>query len=191
MFSKFHPFEGPAEIKFKDPDTGREFKENDKQTLVNRIRVYRAQNNLEPIEELESVLECYWCGLPENAGKCGPVTLKRGFMAYLKGGMALIKNMAYPSTVSQEEADRRASICVKCPKNVFPDKGAFLKWSDEIAYHSIGDRRSKLHDELGNCEICSCPMRAKVWHDGKIDLEPEWIEPMKSVGCWQLNFRKE
>lgn len=104
--------------------------------------------------------------------------------------------MFYNSYVQQGEADRRASICIKCPHNVFPDKGPFLKWSDDIAKEAVGDRRSVHHDELGNCEICTCPLRAKVWTGDPIDLPADQLAQMRSVrtmdgkACWQPDFAK-
>lgn len=173
---------------WKDPDTGREFEEISKSVLMDRIAAYRSQNNLEEIEGLSVVLENYWCGLAENQGRCVPARLERGFMGYLQGGIALLKNVMYGKVVRQEEADRRAGICVKCPYNVFPDKGPFMKWSDDAALAMVGDRRSKFHDRLGNCGVCSCVMKAKVFYSGTVDLEKDWIEPMQAVSCWQLSL---
>jgi hypothetical protein len=85
--------------------------------------------------------------------------------------------------VGDEEAQVRAQTCFKCPHNVFPDKGEFLAWSDEIAEAATGGRRVVGQEELGNCEICTCPLRAKVFaKDLKMKVEereklPDW--------CWQ------
>lgn len=186
MFSKFKPFAGPEEYSWKDPDTGRLFKEPSKKALIERIVLYRSQNNLETIDHLDAVLENYWCGRPENRGKCVPTVMERGFLGYVKGGVGLIKRMVYNSFVDQATADNRAAICLKCPRMIWPDKGPFIKWSDDIAEASTLGRRSKFHDELGSCEICTCVMRAKIWMGGTIPLEPEWVEPMTKAHCWQI-----
>ena len=190
MFFRFKAFTGPQAYKFKDPDTGREFNELSKDELIRRITAYRQQNNLETIDELSMVLESYWCGLPENAGRCGPAgPLRRGFLGYLKGGVALVKNLLYHRVVEQKEADRRSEICAGCILNVFPDKGAFLSWSDDIMIASTGrDRRSKRHDDIGQCAGCTCPLRAKVWYGGRIDLTKQQESDMKQANpaCWQL-----
>ena len=185
MFYKFQPFKGPAKYVFKDPDTEREFIALSKNSLMDRITVYRAQNNLEPIEQLSFVLENYWCSLPENYGKCVPVgTLQRGLLGYVKGGIALLKNIIYSSYVTQEEAEKRAAICVQCPYNIFPDKDGFIKWADEIAYHSIGGRKTSLDDKLGNCEICTCVNKAKVHLGGEIVNSAEINNKFPDF-CWQ------
>lgn len=105
-------------------------------------------------------------------------------MGYIKGGIALLQNMAYDSIVSDERANKRAEVCIKCPHNVFPDKGSFMHWADKLAEASVGDRKSKYHKELGNCEVCSCNMRAKVFYGGKIDLPEDQVKALPDF-CWQ------
>lgn len=186
MFLKFLPFQGPLVYRWADPDTGRQFQSNTKQSLMERITAYRQTNNLEEIEHLSFVLENYWCGLPENEGKCVKAEVKRGFLGYVKGGIALIKNIAYDKMVSLIEANKRADQCASCKYNVFPDKKGFIAWSDQIAEAAVGLRKTEKHNELGNCEVCSCPLRAKVFYGGDIKIENEWRVRMEEVKCWQL-----
>lgn len=166
------------------------FEESSKANLIARIEAYREINKLESIESLSFVLESYWCGLPENAGNCVPVEVKRGVLGYLKGGVALVKQMMYKSFARQEVADARSVQCSTCEFNVFPDKTGFIAWSDKIAEASVGERRSIKHDELGNCAVCSCPLRAKVFYNGVVDIQPEWAEKFNKVNCWQRDLRK-
>ena len=188
----FQPFQGPSRFTFKDPDTGRQFDEPSKAALIQRINQYRSANNLEPLDHLSFVLENYWCGLPENRGKCVPVpALQRGVMGFLKGGIAVLKNLMYKQFAHQNVADERSRQCAKCPFNIFPDRGPFVKWSNEIALHSTDGRRSEKHDELGECAVCSCPLRAKVFIDEAVSLEKEWIPKLESVQCWQLKLPRE
>lgn len=187
---KFKAFKATKSFIFKDPDTGYEFNHPTRRALVRHIVQYRAQNALEQIENLDAVLENYWCSLPENCGSCEDAPLKRGFLQYLKGGIALVKSMAYKEYASQKEADRRAEICIKCPYNVFPDKNAFVRWSDGLALEVIGNRRAVRHNELGNCSVCSCPLRVKVWFMGNPELSPSEIQQMKAVNCWQPDLQK-
>lgn len=184
---KFRPFQTSPEWEFKDPDSGNLYTANTRADLVKRIVQYRAQNELPPIEHLDLVIENYLCQKPYNSGRCvGYATLARGLWATVKGGIAVVTSLMYKSFATQEEADRRSEICVKCPHNIFPDKSGFIFWADSIATASIGTRRSANHDKLGNCGICSCPLRAKVFFDGKIDLKPGEEESMKKVNCWQV-----
>lgn len=185
MFKRFKSFEGVSSFTFIDPDTGRDFKEASKQLLIDRIQVYRVQNNLKEIEHISEVLDNYWCSLPGNAGKCEPIEFKRGILGYIKGGIALLTNVAYRSFCSYDEAQRRADICIKCPHNIFPDKEGFLKWSDNIAEHSVGERKTTVDKELGNCELCTCPLRAKV-HIGSDSFGiSEEVNKTLPDYCWQ------
>lgn len=132
------------------------------------------------------MLENYWCSLPENAHKCKSVPLRRGWFQTLKGGIALFENLAYKKMVSPQVAEERAKICIACPHNIFPDKGAFIEWSDKIAEASTGGLTTPLSGELGNCEVCSCPLRAKIFYGGKITVTAEQREKMQKVNCWQI-----
>jgi hypothetical protein len=193
MFKQLKPFQAPRAFVFTDPDTNFRFRAKTKKELIQRIVAYRDQNNLEPLEELGIVLENYWCSLPRNQGRCEPVKeLKRGVMGYLKGGFVLAKNLWYgdKNMVSPKEADRRGVICLTCIHNRFPDKKAYQRWADEIAVHSIGKKRSTYHDALGNCEVCSCPLRAKVWYGGEITLTKQERRQMQKVNCWQIEAER-
>lgn len=140
------------------------------------------------------VLDHYWATLPENAhiSEQAP-PLKRGLLAYLKGGMALVDNIWYgeKNMASQSTANERARQCSTCRFNVFPDKGSFLKWADMIAENSIGDKSTPYDHELGNCAICSCVNRVKVHWGKPISLSEEEVSKMRTVDCWQLKVRKQ
>jgi len=184
---RLKPFCVPRSYIFSDPDTHRLHRHSTREGLKSIIQTYRSQNELEPIENLDLVLENYWCSLPENISVCQEAPLRRGFVSYLKGGVALISDLFFGSQniVSQEEADRRAEICVRCPHNVFPDKKGFVAWSDSIALHSTDGKKSLYHEQLGNCGVCTCPLRAKVFRKGPFRLSPEEWQEMNKVGCWQ------
>lgn len=184
LFKKFRPFTGPVEYKFKDPNTGYIYKASDKVELLQRIVSYRRQNELEPIDGLDYVVDNYLCGCPENFGSCQDNQLERHLMGYIRGGIALLKNMLYKKYVSQDVAEARAKICVTCPLNVFPDKKGFLKWSDEMAEAAVGDRRTSLHEKLGNCEVCTCVLKSKVFFGEPITLPKDEYDKLPNY-CWQ------
>lgn len=190
---RLKPFAAPARYIFQDPDTRYLYKAKNKESLFRQIIDYRDQNRLAPIIALEYVLEAYWCSLPENAGLCEKVKLKRGLMHYIKGGISLIENLYYgeKNIVAPEKAEKRAKICIGCSLNVFPDKDKFIQWSDEIAEASVGDRKVSVYEELGNCEGCTCPLRAKVWWKGDFKLKKEEIIKMHGANprCWQLEIK--
>lgn len=183
------PFHSFRTFKFPDPDTKFMHHAQSFEMLIHNIKFYRRQNELEELEYLESVVEHYLCQQKENIGACERrPQLKRGIIPFLKGGVLLLKNLLYNQFVSQEVADARSELCKTCPLNVFPDKGAFVRWSDELAVQTVGERKSKNHDALGTCEGCGCPLRCKVWYGGTIKLKPEEKEKILPVtpNCWQL-----
>jgi len=191
MISKFKPFLGPAQYVFRDPDTGLEYKENSKKTLIDRIRSYRLQNELPEIEFLDDVLEHFWCTLPENVGRCEGKALQLGVLPLLKAGIVVLKNFLYDSVVRQDVAESRAAQCVGCPNNRLPENSGVKQWLDLIAINSVKGHRTKYYEKLGTCGVCECPLNMKVFYNGKIDKPT--IEQQKkydAVKCWQLGIVK-
>lgn len=189
MFKKFKPFEASSRIEFKDPDTGFIYIAKTLPELYVYIQKYRVQNGLPALDGLREVVENYLCTLPENRYKCNHVEVPRSFSMYIKGGIALLKNMAFSRFVPQKVAEERAAQCVGCEHNVFPDKGPFMRWADEIAVSQVGERKTALDAQLGNCAVCSCVLRSKCHYGGKLDpFPPEELVKLKSVKCWQLKL---
>lgn len=189
MLRKFSIMNSPSDWHFKNPEDSFIIRGKDLAETARKVRMYRSQNEQEPLEFLESVIENYLCMLPANKGSCEKMPpLKRGLYTTLKAGVLLVKQMMYNSFTSQEVADSRALICTKCSFNVFPDKTKFVKWADDIAAQTVGDRKSAHHDELGNCEGCTCLLRSKVFYDGKIKLKllAETRMRKANINCWQL-----
>lgn len=190
MFLRFKAFVGPKVYEFMDPDTGYVYRENTFSDLLKSIISYREANKLETIPHIKTVVENYLCELPIHQDCCEPhPNIQRNFGKYIKGGVALLKSFLYKNMVTQEVADKRSEQCADCPFNVFPEKDTFVILADRVAEKSIGDRRSKYHDDTGNCEICSCLIRSKVWYKGAIPISDEEVVRMGKVNCWQLKHR--
>lgn len=190
MLRQFKPFEASASYEFKDPDTGHIYREKSLRELYTAIASYRIQNRLDAIEYLKEVVENYMCCMPENCNKCRMVqNLERSLHAYIKGGVALLKNMMYRKYATQAVAETRALQCKDCVHNVFPDKGPFMSWADDIAISQVGDRKVSIEKELGSCEVCTCVLKSKVHFDGTLDkFTPEETAKLKAVKCWQLKL---
>ena len=71
--------------------------------------------------------------------------------------------------VDKETAEKRASICVQCPKN---GKGDFTRWYTIPVSEMLRKRMQRVHsmnlttthdESIGVCEACLCPLRLKVW----------------------------
>lgn len=186
---RLRPSAAPRRYIFTDPDTNRKFKAESREALIKAIVAYRSANGLEPIKRLEIVLDHYWATLPENIGNTEIAPkLERGWLAYVKGGLTMLDYLYYgeKKLVNQETADKRAKQCASCKYNIFPDKGPFIEWVDGIAKASVGEKATPYDDDLGNCEVCSCVNRAKVWYRGKFEPSEKEIKKFKEVDCWQL-----
>lgn len=192
IFRKFKPFESSGTVEFKDPDTGYVHKGKNLNELYVGIIRYRVQNELDPIENLNEVVENYLCGLPENCNKCHGVELHRSLYQYIKGGVALLKNMYFQKFAPQSVAEERGRQCVKCVHNVFPDKDMFMGWADDFAIMQVGENKVSMHNELASCEVCTCSLRSKVFFDGELDkFKEDEVAKMKAVNCWQLKLSKQ
>lgn len=112
-----------------------------------------------------------------------------------KTALAIYRDLFGPDgkVVAKEEAERRAAICVECPKN---DTAGGLKkyFVEKAAAEIMGvfgmlkdlDVTTSLDNKLGTCEACSCPMRAKVHVSNEIlknNLKPDQIAKLDK-NCW-------
>lgn len=195
-FFRLRPGNSPARFVFVDPDTRRVFEAPSYKALAEHVTSYRLQNELEAIRYLPQVIEDFWCRLPENMGKCQPMKLPRNLTTIVKGGVTLLWKKITGGFVDETIANYRGRICSKCPFNVFPDKGPFLKWQDDAALVLTGKSPAELkkistyHEQLGNCAVCTCNLKAKIWVTGPFDPSSEEQEKMRTVQCWQLEELK-
>jgi hypothetical protein len=96
--------------------------------------------------------------------------------------------------VSQEEAERRSSICANCPMNVTLQFscGACMGAVITLMSSIIGNRKTEQDKDLGACLVCSCSLKAAV--HVPVDVQREGLtneinqEFDKIVNCWK---RKE
>lgn len=86
--------------------------------------------------------------------------------------------------VPQEEAERRAAICVKCPLNVGLHGCAMCRMTLNALRESVAKRTTTQDSVLQACGVCGCDNRTQVHfpleslHAGSGDLKyPEW--------CWK------
>lgn len=191
MLKKFKAFAAPSEYWFPDPDTGYTFTAKSKEELTKKIVAYREQNGLPEIEMLSYVIDNFLCGLPENLGKCDKCEeVKRSWLTYLKGGVALVRNVFVPNPVSQDTAERRAAECLKCPLNMFPSdkKDRFSAWADKMMALSVPGKKVSVSKQLGQCGACSCNLRVKVFIPGPFSNSKEEKQQMLRANpkCWQI-----
>lgn len=90
--------------------------------------------------------------------------------------------------VEQEEADRRAAICVECDHNVTPrSKNWAQRWSDKQMLQSVEGRKAAQFDRLAVCDVCSCELRAAVWWPADILVasSPSGLMRRAPDFCWK------
>lgn len=86
-------------------------------------------------------------------------------------------------TVDQSEAERRASICASCPKNVeIHGCGGCFKLAAKVK-RVIGDAKTSYDSDLQGCEVCACSLQAKVWLPTKAMAGSRKKEDFPSH-CW-------
>lgn len=84
--------------------------------------------------------------------------------------------------VSQEEAERRATICSTCPKNQSVPGCWGCSGIMKMVAQYLGKKHTSRDRALESCAVCGCVLRAKVW------LEMDTID---NTGleypehCWQ------
>lgn len=67
--------------------------------------------------------------------------------------------------VSKDEANRRASICARCPRNVTFHKpcGGLCGELREAVTAIVGEQTTHFDDRLDACSVCGCSNSAQVW----------------------------
>lgn len=95
--------------------------------------------------------------------------------------------------VPQEEAERRASICVSCPHNTRyakPCNGVCAELLS-LVRSIVGQVGTSKDSELHACQICACSLPAAVYVPLDIQLKPlsdNQIKQFKSVpNCWKAS----
>lgn len=195
---------------FQDPDTFKVFKASSHpsfEALEMHVERYREQNGLPPIADFRAVWEHYICSnYPEMKGHCCPVDgdISRNFKQYVSGAKVFIKSLFQKEDekfVSSEEAERRASKCLRCrlnQRNLGHYYGQY--YTDKLMAKTVGNRRTSHWEMLYTCAGCSCILNSKVWFSKQTvgqSLMREDIQKMlsatdvdgKKFKCWQLECR--
>lgn len=185
-----------------EPSTKRIFKHYARDAFFAEIREHRLRQGI-PIEPdwMEAIEDeiCrnhpHWgkevCGRTERYGERRPISLAAmqsflNVMAHWITGIIRGREVFVP----QEEAEKRAEICVTCDFNM-NIAGSCGACADRLAraLAIIGSRRTRLDDKLGACGICSCALRVAVHvpleaqHAG---LSQELKEDFRRVDyCWK------
>ena len=166
----------PGNWRIKVPQTGVEFKHYDYRAITNAYKSHCNANGilLSPNWEEEFLSEM--CKQNPNWGsKCIPnsskkVTRRRLSLTAVLSFLNMMRIWAQSTLsgkdafVSQEEADRRAGICVGCPFNTTLQFscGACMGAVLTLIQGVIGKRKTQYDSRLGACLVCSCSLKAAV-----------------------------
>lgn len=113
-----------------------------------------------------------------------------------KGFLALKARKAdkKPIFTTQSEAERRAAICVGCPKHVdaehaaIQEKGWLEQWTTGVMRKQIQGRTTSQDATLGKCSVCKCETRTIVHiHREIMALGVEAKDHPSN--CWKHNMR--
>jgi len=91
--------------------------------------------------------------------------------------------------VEQDEADRRAVLCVGCPANVQAEGcgGCNSARLDDVIGKITRTGKTKYDNKLESCKYCGCLNRAQVWFPLEIlqnHIKPEIREALPAH-CWK------
>jgi len=115
--------------------------------------------------------------------------------AKVKTALAIYRDLLGPDgkVVAKEESERRAAICVQCPKNDIAGglKKYFIKEAAREIMLVAGMLKdinvsTSQDDNLGVCEACECPMAVKVHVSNEIlkkHISPDQVSKLHE-SCW-------
>jgi len=166
----------PGNWRIKVPQTGVEFKHYDYRAITNAYKSHCNANGilLSPNWEEEFLSEMCKQN-PKWGNKCIPnaskkVTRRRLSLTAVLSFLNMMRAWAQSTLsgkdafASQDEANRRASICVGCPFNTTLQFscGACMGAVLTLIQGVIGKRKTQYDDRLGACLVCSCSLKAAV-----------------------------
>lgn len=161
------PFQGTAnDWRYVQPETAGVFTGFSYWELLEKVRKHRSAMGLDLAEGWEARFQDDLCRQNELVPCAGrPVNSETRQLTLhdLRRFMNSIANWN-GELVPREEAERRAKICVSCPKNQSV-RGCWgcaglLK---QVVGFLQGQKGTTMDPALESCGVCGCVLRAKVW----------------------------
>lgn len=166
---------------YTQQENGFKFSELDFEALLRVVKEHRKANNIPISGNYRAEIEDACCReILEHYANYEGVVTEDGRRAFPeRGGLTLddVKNfLSFVSKwissggkfVEQQEADRRALICLQCPKRT----DLAVCWSCRGVTALIdslkGNRHAAEEGKLKICGACKCDLKTKVW----VDKEP-------------------
>jgi hypothetical protein len=164
----------PGGWRYRQPETGFEFKAATLPALGRAVADHRKANGLQPGSPLDEIQAFVCAQLPLGSEDCtaeadptevADIALKTDFsMEDVKRFLIAAKEaLGQNKLVTQEEADRRAGICASCPLNQSVGGCWTCQGLADWIFRIIGARVTAHASRLKQCGSCGCNIKAKVW----------------------------
>lgn len=197
----------PGKWRYRVSETGQTFIGTNLDELRKKLGKHCAIHHL-PMPSNEQIEEqiCFelgndakdWCmdpatGMSGNIPPTSPDCAGLSVGSVKQATFTLVHSAIRGTSVTQQEAERRAEICSVCNQNreVHGCKGCASDALKSLVGTIAGRRRTSLDDRLATCCICGCLNRAKLWID--IDIikkhtpDEQWERfRTKAPNCWLL-----
>lgn len=172
--------------------------------LIDRARAQRYANSIPCGLSFEEEVEKALCrDYPQECFPIDPDAVpprRLSIWDVLSGTTVMLTHkLAGSPLVSQEEAERRAVICLKCPQNKqFVRTCAACPDLEKVTNAVIGHQRTKHDPDLHSCSVCACFLKSAIWIELEIQQRPltemqrdQFRRVAKSMaeegltGCWK------
>lgn len=156
-------------------------------TLIEAVKKHLTANDVAIPIDLERSMNEFSCAEhPTMCEEIDPDAERKVSLWYMaKKFFTAVISAATTGLVSQEEAERRASICSVCPHNKPQElnfcSGCHTAKFVRDAAEALSTRHTSFDNQLDTCELCSCSLKLKVFvpKEGMEDKNIQW-HPV----CW-------
>lgn len=156
-------------------------------SLIEAVKAHLKGNCIEEPLTLELQMADFMCQhVPEWCEEMNPEREQKvSAWKMMKSFYRAVEATWHEGQVSQEEADRRATICAKCPKNVDQQVnfciGCYARSLVSKVNDLLGSKRTAHDEKLKTCSACGCDLKLKTWipKSGVADKTIDW-----PTHCW-------
>ncbi len=165
--------------------------------LMTKVRDERKANGAPMGLELEDEVETWACiAHPDEVDVVDERLPKRrslGLDDVVRGTKTILAfKLAGSPLVSQEEANRRAGICIRCPMNLmWQTSCSVCDKIDDVVRGVIGQIKTPHDQNLRACTICGCSLKAAVHIPNSIlnqannaEMNQAFELAAEAFGCW-------
>lgn len=197
----------PGKYRYRVAETGKVFTG----TTMDELRVLLGKHcaiHSIPIPTQEQIEEqiCFelgkeaknWCvdpqtGMAGNQAPDSPDCAGLSLRSVKQATFTLVHAAISGRRVEQDEADRRAGVCVMCNQNreVPGCRGCASDALKTVVESIRGKRTTQFDSRLNTCCVCGCLNKAKIWLPLDIILKHTPIDQseqlrLKAPNCWML-----